>query len=164
MRRPGSTGLTLRAGAYSDIDDMIRIIQAIWIDTYDELTGRRMPTHRFLQVLADARFSFTSGIEKTTVACGDGRIVGWSWCEPAFVDDLWVDPPQQGRGIGKLLLDHALSHMRADGYRTASLDCIAANRRARRFYEREGWRPARYYVRTIWPGAQAAFMRYEHDL
>jgi len=164
MRHPASTADSLRASAYGDIDDMIRIIQAIWIDTYDELTERRMPPHRFLQALADTRFSLTSGIERTTVACCDGRVVGWSWREHAYVEDLWVDPPQQGRGIGKLLLDHTLSLMRADGYRTASLDCIAPNWRARRFYEREGWRPARYYMRTIWPGVQAAFMRYEHDL
>jgi GNAT superfamily N-acetyltransferase len=165
MTRPASPAVVLRPSALGDIDDMIRIIQAIWVDTYDELTGRRLPAHRLLQFLAEARFTFIAGIgSTTTVACRDGRLVGWSWRERAFVEDLWVDPPEQGRGVGKLLLDHALSRMRSDGYRVATLDCIALNHRARRFYEREGWRPALYYVRTIWPGAQAAFMRYEHDL
>jgi GNAT superfamily N-acetyltransferase len=164
MTRRTSPAVVLRPSTLGDIDDMIRIIQAIWVDSYDELTGRRLPVHRWLQLLADARFTFISGIEATTIACRDGRAVGWSWSERAYIDDLWVDPPHQGHGVGKLLLDHARSRIRAGGYRVASLDCIALNHRARRFYEREGWRPAHYHVRMIWPGVQVAFMRYEHDL
>src|SRR5262245_28359226 len=111
MTRHGSPAVVLRPGALADIDDVIRIIQSIWVDSYDELTGRRLPAHRWLEVLADARFTFVSGIGAATIACRDGKTVGWTLCERAYIDDLWVDPPHQGHGVGKLLLDHTLSRI-----------------------------------------------------
>jgi len=164
MTRRPAPAVTLRRAAIADIDDVLRILRAIWVDSYDELTGRCLPAHRLEELLVGDRFKFISDIDRMMVACRDHRVVGWMWREQAFIDDLWVEPPEQGRGIGKLLLDDALARIKADGYRLASLDCIAANSRARRFYEREGWRPVRYYERNLWQQATIGFMLYEHDL
>lgn len=65
-----------------------------------------------------------------------------------MITDLRVDPPFQGNEIGHRLLEAATRAIAADGYRTASLDCLEANGRARRSYEREHWRPA--YRHNTW--------------
>ena len=65
-----------------------------------------------------------------------------------MIEDLWIDPPFQRAGLGPQLLRAQIEAIAADGYRTASLECLEANVHARRFYEREGWRPVYRYSRA----------------
>ena len=53
----------------------------------------------------------------------------------SFIQNLFVDPDWQHHGIGTALLDRACAHLP----RPARLRCLAANRNARAFYERNGW-------------------------
>ena len=53
---------------------------------------------------------------------------------------LYVDPAAQGRGLAKLLMAHAESLARAQGFRSIHLDCFAANPAALALYERLGYR------------------------
>jgi ribosomal-protein-alanine N-acetyltransferase len=75
------------------------------------------------------------------------QVVGFSYRDRAMIEDLWIDPPFQGAGIGRRLLRTQIEAISADRYRTASLECLEANVHARRFYEREGWRPVYRYSR-----------------
>ena len=52
---------------------------------------------------------------------------------------FYVDAPHWGQGIGRLLYDAAISHLRQVGYRQASLWVLGRNARARSWYERLGW-------------------------
>lgn len=52
---------------------------------------------------------------------------------------LHVMPGRQGQGTGGALHDVATRLLAASGWRTVGLWVIAANRRARDFYERRGW-------------------------
>lgn len=73
---------------------------------------------------------------------------------------LYTHPRRTGSGAGRALLDRALDAVRAAGYAQAWLNTEARNERARRFYERHGWRedgPAR--VRE-WHGARLVEPRY----
>ncbi|OBH83795.1 acetyltransferase [Mycobacterium scrofulaceum] len=54
---------------------------------------------------------------------------------------LYVDPAHVGAGVGALLLTAARARLRAVGVTEAALWVLDANTRARRFYERDGWRP-----------------------
>jgi ribosomal protein S18 acetylase RimI-like enzyme len=49
---------------------------------------------------------------------------------------LYVEPDRIGTGLGRTLLGHAEADLRARGCRAATLWALAANQRARRFYER----------------------------
>jgi GNAT superfamily N-acetyltransferase len=59
------------------------------------------------------------------------RAQGWETLEK-----LYVDPPEQGRGVGAVLLDKA-KELRPDGLH---LWVFQKNEGARRFYERHGFR------------------------
>lgn len=54
---------------------------------------------------------------------------------------LYVDPRHWGKGVGRLLHDHAIAHLREHDFRSATLWVLEANAHARRFYEQLGWRP-----------------------
>jgi uncharacterized protein (DUF952 family)/ribosomal protein S18 acetylase RimI-like enzyme len=57
----------------------------------------------------------------------------------ALIAEVATAPPAWGRGLGSLLLHHALAELRPLGYDTVELWTQADNLRARRLYERHGW-------------------------
>jgi ribosomal protein S18 acetylase RimI-like enzyme len=77
-------------------------------------------------------------------------VVGFAVCGPMrgeHADEgvgelhaLYVDPFAQGAGVGTALLAEATEELRAAGHAEATLWVFRDNGRARRFYERQGWR------------------------
>ena len=59
--------------------------------------------------------------------------------EMGHITRFYVDAPQWGQGIGRLLYEAAVSHLMRAGYRQASLWVLEENARARAWYERLGW-------------------------
>ena len=57
------------------------------------------------------------------------------------VRNVYVEPMYRGAGVGTDLMDAAESSLRADGATVVSLEAMAANRAARRFYRERGYRP-----------------------
>jgi ribosomal protein S18 acetylase RimI-like enzyme len=55
------------------------------------------------------------------------------------VDNLFVSSGWRGEGIGAALLDRAETALAAAGADVVSLETMATNRRAQRFYERHGY-------------------------
>ncbi|MGH8928745.1 MAG: GNAT family N-acetyltransferase, partial [Acidimicrobiia bacterium] len=87
---------------------------------------------------------------RTMVAVADGAITGFIYFGPspdpdhdpartAQVFSLHVDPEMTGRGVGRMLLEHATATMEAEGFSEATLWAVAANPNSRGFYERLGW-------------------------
>jgi GNAT superfamily N-acetyltransferase len=58
----------------------------------------------------------------------------------AHLWQLFVLPPWWGRGVAPLLHDAAISEVRTRGYDAVRLYTPSLHARARRFYERRGWR------------------------
>jgi putative acetyltransferase len=77
---------------------------------------------------------------EVTVAEGESGISGFLASRNHEVRLLYVHPDHLGSGIGTQLLDAA----KASGGASLELWCFAANVRARRFYERHGFRPVRF--------------------
>jgi GNAT superfamily N-acetyltransferase len=73
---------------------------------------------------------------------GHAAMIPGSWDEPrsAILFALFVRPPWWGSGLAASLHDAFVEHARAAGYPQAWLATPAGHARARRFYERRGWR------------------------
>ncbi|MGV2978688.1 GNAT family N-acetyltransferase [Camelimonas sp. ID_303_24] len=71
---------------------------------------------------------------ETWVACDQGKPVGFIGLIETFIGGLFVDPHAQGLGVGRLLVDHALTLKGS-----LELEVYAANEDAVRFYSRLGF-------------------------
>jgi GNAT superfamily N-acetyltransferase len=76
----------------------------------------------------------------------EGEPPGWSRRSPipglAHLWQLFVLPEWWGEGVAPALHDAAVAEMRSRDYGRARLFTPSGSRRARRFYERRGWRAA----------------------
>ncbi len=101
----------------------------------------------------------------------DGPVVGFAVAGPARHDEtvgelhaLNVDPDVWGRGVGGALLEAATDHLIGQGFETAVLWVATGNVRARRFYERAGWRDDEVEREEEVLGVTAHERRYRRDL
>ena len=133
-------------------DDVSAIVDAYldsWRGGYDgllsevavEVQAERRRDH-------DWRGAILSSGSQVTVALSDGRLVG-----VVQATEL-LDPPRDlpeitmlytrreawGQGIASALLFDGTSWLADRGHRSARLRVVEGQARARRFYEREGWR------------------------
>ncbi len=74
------------------------------------------------------------------VAEVDGAPAALAGCRAEWLDGLYVRPEHWGRGLGRKLHDEVLDRLRASGSPRCQLWVLEGNNRARRFYERLGWR------------------------
>jgi GNAT superfamily N-acetyltransferase len=74
------------------------------------------------------------------VAEAQGEVVGVAYVEGEWLNGLYVVPEQWGTGVAAMLHDRALEIVRGLGPVHCHLWVLEGNTRARRFYERRGWR------------------------
>jgi GNAT superfamily N-acetyltransferase len=77
---------------------------------------------------------------------------------------LYTHPRAWSGGAARALLDRALDALREAGCRRAWLNTEERNERARRFYERHGWREEGSPRVRDWHGARLREPRYVRDL
>ena len=153
----------IRRGTEADIDDIVCLSHAIWRHRLAQQLG--VSFEHWPMIAALMRTELIPIARTILVAERGGQIAGYSHRDRAMIEDLWIDPPFQRAGIGPRLLRAQVEAIAADGYRTASLECLEANVHARRFYEREGWRPVYRYSRPS-PlfHSDIPRIRYEYDV
>ncbi|MEM7123277.1 MAG: GNAT family N-acetyltransferase [Pseudomonadota bacterium] len=87
----------------------------------------------------------------------DGSVIGFLCLEGSLIDQLFVAPRHQKRGVGSKLLDDA----KARQSKGLSLHTFQANRSARGFYEKRGFRAVGFGISEaegepdvtyVWPG------------
>ena len=88
-------------------------------------------------------------VAETPVAENGTQVVGFAYLGPTTepgADDragelfaIHVDPPYQGLGVGRLLMESARSCLTDLGFDNAVLWVLSDNSRAERFYQRGGW-------------------------
>lgn len=132
-----------------------------------------------LTVTEDARrrremFERGGGTVLNLVAEENGTVVGWAALGPSREDDrrpqdgellaLYAAPERLGTGIGKALMRQALVAAQERSFHRLILWVLAANTRARRFYEHAGFQPDG--TSTDWPvnGVVVPEVRYGKDL
>jgi GNAT superfamily N-acetyltransferase len=137
----------VRDARNEDAQEFVRAYEAAWDAGLAELAGQRLDELVPFEARVD---SFRAGLAQVSddarvlVAESGGKIVGMATCRregrTCELVALYVVPSAWGTGVAKDLHDAALAAMRARGAESALLWVVADNRRARRFYEREGWR------------------------
>ncbi|MEV6996714.1 GNAT family N-acetyltransferase [Streptomyces sp. NPDC093982] len=147
-------GVRIRLMTLADCDRVAEIRIGGWRTAYKGLIPQSYLDA--LDVARDAErrrgyFSQADGSVVDLVAEQDGRIVGWA-CHGPYRDDevrtgdaelyaIYVDPVRYGAGIGQALLQQAVRRCTAAGHARMLLWVLKDNDRARRFYERAGFRP-----------------------
>ncbi len=144
--------VALRRATLADLDRLAAIHRASARAAYMHIFP---PAAEFPREAARAEIALHLGnpAMRTSVALRKRRPVGLIVAGPASetvdamshdavgqIHLLHVHPEAQGIGVGTLLLEDALAEMRAAGRSQAILWVLVANHRARRFYERHGWR------------------------
>lgn len=79
-----------------------------------------------------------------------GRVIGWCSFGVSRDDDAYVDtgelmgiymhPNFMGKGYGSILMDSALTLLKQNGYKKATLWVLDTNEKTRKWYESKGWR------------------------
>jgi GNAT superfamily N-acetyltransferase len=128
---PLADNVLLRRATHADIPAMSRIRLAV---TENVL---RDPTRITVAMYED--YLDRSG--RGWVAQADGAIVGFTYADNvnASIWALFIEPGQEGRGLGKALLDLATAWLFEQGHAQVRLTTGAATR-ADRFYAAQGWR------------------------
>jgi GNAT superfamily N-acetyltransferase len=129
--------IELRPARPGDADAIAAVWAAAWRDGHlghvpDELVAVRT-VESFRPRAADR-------VQCTTVAEADGVVAGFVTVAGDEVEQVFVDSAHRGSGIAGRLLAEAERQVAAAGHRAAWLAVVAGNARARRFYERSGWR------------------------
>lgn len=138
--------IEIRRADFSDIEEMSVIVDSAWRVNYrdifpDDVIDRYTGKHR--------RESFARLINSGTdirILTVDGRITALCAFQPlenerglAEIILMYVDPNEQRRGYGEMLLSNMLKTLRGGGYSFVTLDTAEKNEGARRFYEKRGF-------------------------
>lgn len=170
--------VTIRRATASadDATSIARVHVASWQWAYagllpdDVLAGLSVPERaaRWRDILSaeDAGVTFVAGGPAGAVgfvSVGPGREdVGRPGVGELYA--LYVHPAVAGTGVGRRLHDHGLAWLGSGGLLPAHLWLLDGNERARRFYERCGWRPDGVTKREAHPdGFEMAVTRWVWD-
>jgi ribosomal protein S18 acetylase RimI-like enzyme len=132
----------IRAITDADIDAVAKIHVRTWRSAYAGIVPAEVLAALDPEVWAARRRSMAVPPDD------DGRIGGFISFGPSRAGDgagelyaIYVDPADQGRGLGQLLFDAARSGLSASGLPAMRLWVLVENHPARRFYERQGMAP-----------------------
>jgi ribosomal protein S18 acetylase RimI-like enzyme len=126
-----------------DIDQLVDLLGLLFAQEAEFGPDARKQRRALGQILAD------KSLGRVYVAREAGRVVGMcsllytvSTAEggkAAWLEDLVVRPESRGRGIGRMLLEHAIGQARADAVLRITLLSDADNERARALYRKLGF-------------------------
>lgn len=127
----------IRPATPTDSARVAEIWHAGWHDAHDGKVPDAL-------VAARPRESFdrraVDRVPDTVVAVADGEVVGFVMVEGDEIDQVYVAAAHRGSGTAAPLLAAGERRVAEAGHPTAWLAVVPANTRARRFYERQGWR------------------------
>jgi GNAT superfamily N-acetyltransferase len=134
--------VTIREAAGEDLDALFAIQKAASTAAYAHVYPPDEYPYPDDAVRAYIEERFERSDATYLVAEQNGRAVGLVAASPGWIEQLYVLPEAQGRGIGSALLEEAVARRRRAGDAELRLWTLQANEAGRRFYEARGWRLA----------------------
>ena len=160
----------IRRAVPADVDDLARNHVASWQEAYKGL----IPEGFLDQLDVESRRGFFAEmIDRDAmifVAETNESVVGHCWVGPARSEEggelyaIYVHPEYWGKGFGQELIIGVESALIADGFDQVLLWVLDTNMRARRFYERQGWRLGKTLKLEEIGGVQVTEVCYLKDL
>ena len=122
-------------------------------DQYQTLLGARRFLHNIVHFPGCGIFD--SSASWVLREPGGGGMLGVVLCsrvreDSAHITQLCVRPSLRDRGLGSMLLQHCLEHLAQHGIQTVSLTVTEGNHRARRLYQRHGFRTLHRFEAWVW--------------
>jgi len=130
-------------------------------DYLDALEGNRWATilakaqYDAYVIMDGAKYAGTSSI----CAARDENMAGWG-----EVISIYLLPEYFGAGYAQPLLEGALNALQSKGYRHAYLWVLEQNTRARRFYEKQGFKANHDFTTITIAGKELKELRYVKQL
>ena len=153
--------LELRRGGPDDVQALVELLHAAWHQAYDRVLPPQLTAPRTREVF---RGQVADGIGRAWLAWLGPGLVGYMKLTANCVDELWVAPRYQRRGVGSRLLEQALADFRAAGYHGVQAGCEGFNGAARGFFERQGWRIIGSEPQRLAPGLTVDALVYSRQL
>lgn len=142
--------MTIRPGRAEDIDAIVRVFRACWLESYRDLLSEDVRNAMNVEKARDLWLpALTSKSDRETlVACIEENPIGMARIgrDPDFPDrghlfSLYIEPEYAGRGFGKALLTAALSRLSECGSTEISLWVFKTNLGALGLYKKMGFEP-----------------------
>ncbi|MGU3558528.1 N-acetyltransferase family protein [Methylobacterium radiotolerans] len=127
----------VRPAGVQDLRSVASLYHRVWHETH----GSHMP-HAEREARDESFFlGRIAGLMPNVIVGEDeGTVVGFvAWRGP-LLGQLFLDAAARGSSFAQRLLEAAERGLRAQDIWEAELHCLVGNARARRFYERVGWR------------------------
>lgn len=159
-----------------DIPAIVAIQARSWRTAYrgivDDAFLDAIPMQRWVE---SWRAHFFAGDTHCFVAEENNRVIGFASVgkpegveeeEPsvAEVHTIYIDASHYGLGVGRLLMETALDHLRAEQFTDVVLWVLEDNQRGRRFYESGGWQPDGARAADCWGATSVDRVRYRLNL
>ena len=136
----------VRPARPEDAEAIARVHVETWRTAYAHALTAETLAQMDVGERAEAWRQWLGGQNATFVGEVDGEVrgfvnVGASRDHPGLGElyAIYVQPEAWGTGLGTTLIDRGEEELRARGFAEATLNVLADNPRARRFYERQGW-------------------------
>jgi GNAT superfamily N-acetyltransferase len=135
-----SSTLTIREARVSDAPTLLGIQRAASLAAFRHIfpSAQPFPDEGVLQAWRD---ELASPDVRILIADRDGQPVGAASYAAQRFSQLWVVPEEWGSGAAERLYAEVMRGLKALGGSPCRLWVLENNHRARRFYERHGWKP-----------------------
>ncbi len=145
----------IRRAQPSDISGLAAFYHAVWHETQAPFMPRAEITYRSMEFFGARMAALLSS---TLLAEREGEIAAFSAWRGRLLGQLFVSIQYRGTNIAPSLLTASEVEMAKAGVTAAELHCVVGNDRARRFYERMGWRHEGQIVEQV-AGERVPFWR-----
>ena len=159
--------ITVRQAEKEDVRQIAEILVEDWQTAY-----RGIMDDEFLDSMnADQRYEIeVKRYQKFIVAADGDEILGYAWLEASDEEPadceviaLYVRYAKRNRGIGKLLMRHAVNQFRESGKKKMIIWCLKENAESRKFYEKIGGKEFKTGSHN-WGGKDYEMISYLYDI
>lgn len=131
--------MNVRAATNAEVSDLAKLWFDGWQDAHSAVLPAELAKHRTLDSF---RHRIQSDLANVRVAGPYGQPVGFCMVKGNELYQLYVSALERGTGVAAALLVDAEAQLVASGVESAWLACAIGNERAKKFYEKHGWRCA----------------------